>query len=397
MNTILKPNQLFEDFNLPSTNGQLEIRKNKVFWQVSLLEGKIELATHSLQSGQTLKYYLRSVGAENNMKLDFLTEKNNEVRQIINLLEKGGFINSKQKSMLRKKITEDALESLFWLSKQKNGEPLTQEFNPLKREENDIINSQHLLEIEPLIRNINHRWQSWQKLNPTIISPHQRPICTDPSLLEKYTSSGHLSVEVLKQLVQLMKGLSIRELAFFVQEDELKLAQLLSTYIKHGVLKLHPPKSPLDLLPQIPLSVSQKLSTNPVEKPPVNIQKVKQTQKQHTIVCIDDSPAMLEIIESYLGINKYNLITISDPMKSLSHLFKSNPDVIVMDISMPGINGNRLCQILKSSSVFKSIPIILISGETNISEDILESTGAKHFLPKPFDKEALINLIHKYC
>lgn len=189
-----------------------------------------------------------------------------------------------------------------------------------------------------------------------------------------------------------MHGLSLRELAFFVKQDELKLAQLLSTYIKHGVLQLHPPKSPLDLLPQIPQPIPQKLSPNLP-----TVQKIVPIEQKYTIVCIDDSPAMLEIIGSYLDADKYNLTTIPDPMKSLSYLFKSNPDLIIMDVSMPGINGNRLCQILKSSPIFKSVPIILISGETNIKKDILESTGARDFLPKPFDKETLINLIHKYC
>jgi len=394
MNTTLKSINLFEDRNLSSLTGQLEIHKNKILWQISLIEGKLEFATHSLQSGQTLKYYLRSIGCENVTKVDSLTDKKGN---LINLLEKSGVINHKQKNILRKKVTEDALECLFWLSKHKNEGIFNQEIKPFKSGENESINPEHLLEISPLVNNIHHRWQSWQKLNPIIISPHQRPSCKDPSLIETYASSGNLSPRVLKQLVKLMKGLSIRELAFFVKEDELKLAQLLSPYIKQGILQIHPPKSPLDLLPQIPRSNPEKLTNNLSEITPIKTSEVKPIQKKSTIVCIDDSPAMLEIIDSYLENDRYNLITISDPMKSLSYLFKSNPDVIVMDITMPGINGNRLCQILKSSSAFKSVPIILISGETNIGEDILQCTGAKNFLPKPFKKEDLISLIHQYC
>jgi twitching motility two-component system response regulator PilG len=397
MNTTLKSVNLFEYLSLESTSGQIEIEKNGILWQLSLLDGKLEFATHSLQSGNTLKYYLRSLELKKTLQIDVLIEKHTNVHHLINLLEKCHYINHQQKAILTKKISEDALESLFWLTKQKKESEFSYQIKPLKSEENKVIYSDNLLEIEPLINNICHRWQLWQKLSPIIISPHQRPTCNDVSLLEKYANSGSLSLKVLKQLVRLMQGLSIRELAFFVKQDDLKLAQLLSTYIKHGVLQLHPPKSPLDLLPQIPQQNPEELPNNHPEITPVNTQEIKPIQKQYTIVCIDDSPAMLEIINSYLEKDKYNLITISDPMKSLSYLFKSNPDIIVMDISMPGINGNRLCQILKSSSVFKSVPIILISGETNISDDILQSTGARGFLAKPFEKEALINLIHKYC
>ncbi|BAQ61591.1 putative two-component system response regulator [Geminocystis sp. NIES-3708] len=392
MNTTLKPINLFEDLSLSSTTGQLEIRKNAVSWQLSLLDGKLEFATHSLQSGNTLKYYLRSIGYENTVRIDFLTENKTNIKQLIYFLEKDNFINAKQKAIIQKKITEDALESLFWLSKHHNESVLNPEIKPLQWQKNEVINSEYLLEIKPLIKKIEQRWHLWQKLSPTIISPHQRPTCANTSLLEKSVPSGTFSLGVLKQLVKLMHGLSLRELAFFVKQDELKLAQLLSTYIKHGILQLHPPKSPLDLLPQIPQPIPQKLSPNlPTTK------KLVPVEQKYTIVCIDDSPAMLEIISSYLDADKYNLTTIPDPMKSLSSLFKSNPDLIIMDVSMPGINGNRLCQILKSSPIFKFVPIILISGETNIKKDILESTGARDFLPKPFNKETLINLIHKYC
>ena len=257
------------------------------------------------------------------------------------------------------------------------------------------ITDKNLIEIEALINNIKSRWLSWKKLSPIITSPHQIPVCKNSIILDKYEVSGSLSGKVLKQLARFMNELSIRELALLVNQDELKLAQLLSTYIKQRILQLKPPKPPLNLLPQIP--INNNLSTSLPEIPPIKVENPVVNEKKYSIVCIDDSPAMLEIISSYLDTNKYHLITISEPMKSLSFLFKSNPDLIIMDISMPGINGNRLCKILKSSPVFKSIPIILISGENNIEEDILESTGARDFLAKPFEKTALINLIHKYC
>lgn len=104
MNTTLKPINLFEDLSLSSTTGQLEIRKNAVSWQLSLLDGKLEFATHSLQSGNTLKYYLRSIGYENAVKIDFLTESKSNIKQLIYFLEKDNFINTQQKTIIQKKL-----------------------------------------------------------------------------------------------------------------------------------------------------------------------------------------------------------------------------------------------------------------------------------------------------
>lgn len=402
MNNTLKSVKFFNDIAEFATTGQIVITHNYVVWQLFLLQGKLKIATHSLQSAETVKYYLRTIGYDEFAKIGFLNDKSNEnkysILELINRLEKQEYINIQQKNLIIQKITENALEPLFWISQHENEWMINQKIKPLSAENSLAIYKNNSLEIESVIKSINERLKLWQKLLPIITSPHQCPSCRNPSLLEKSAPSGTLSIKVLKQLVNLMRGFSIRELAFFVKQDELKLAQLLSTYIKHGILQLQPPKSPFNLLPIIPEAIGEEFFTNQVDTKKIDSQEVKVNQKKYNIVCIDDSLVMLDIIGTYLDINQYNLISIQDPMKSISSLFKTNADLIIMDISMPGINGNRLCQILKTNPKFQFIPIILISGETNIlNNDILESTGAKDFLSKPFTKESLVSLIHKYC
>jgi twitching motility two-component system response regulator PilG len=106
---------------------------------------------------------------------------------------------------------------------------------------------------------------------------------------------------------------------------------------------------------------------------------------------------MLDTIKAYLGTEKYEILTIENPMKAISHLFESKPDLILMDISMPGINGNRLCQILKSSSVFQHVPIIFVSGNTKIlTQATIQAAGATDYLAKPFSPESLRIITEKY-
>jgi two-component system, chemotaxis family, response regulator PixG len=185
-----------------------------------------------------------------------------------------------------------------------------------------------------------------------------------------------------------------------LKQDDLKVAQLLSPYIKHKILQLHLPKSPLDRLPQIPsfqpkpqLSAANLSSANPT--PPIT--SGKPDRKLYKIACIDDSRTMLDTIEAYLGTEKYEIITIENPMISLPYLFESQPDLILMDISMPGINGNRLCRILKKSPVFQHVPIIFVSGNTKIlTQETIQSAGATDYLAKPFSSESLRAIAEKY-
>jgi twitching motility two-component system response regulator PilG len=299
--------------------------------------------------------------------------------------------------MLIRELTRDALESFLWLT---GGESHWQAIDPLQSLNGAIAVGENLLELPPLLESLQLRLQAWQKLSPLITSPHQRPCCVNPSLLQQTVPSGNLSPATLQKLVKLMRGVSIRQLALFLKQDDLKVAQLLSPYIKHKILQLHFPKSPIDRLPQIP-SFQPKHQPSAANLNSVNLTQTitsgKPERRLYKIACIDDSPTMLDTIKAYLGTEKYEIVTIENPMKSLPYLFESQPDLILMDISMPGINGNRLCQILKKSSVFQHVPIIFVSGNTKIlTQENIQSAGATDYLAKPFSPESLRVITEKY-
>ncbi|MFM7836841.1 MAG: response regulator, partial [Planctomycetaceae bacterium] len=73
-----------------------------------------------------------------------------------------------------------------------------------------------------------------------------------------------------------------------------------------------------------------------------------------------------------------------------------HPDVIVLDVMLPDINGKEVCQRVRSDSALDDVRIICISGmvEQDKIQD-LKSAGANHFLQKPFEVEALIETICK--
>jgi two-component system, chemotaxis family, response regulator PixG len=404
MSQDFQPLQLLKDLSKDNETGHLQIEANSVTWNLYLVAGKLLYASHSLQLTDTIEHYLLCLGYGNAAKnVPVLAQDIQGDRQLIpfvaqQLLDRD-YLNASQKTVLLTELSRDALESFLWLAE---GESHWNSLNPLQALNGAIAVRENLLELPPLLELLQVRLQTWQKLSPSIASPHQRPLCVNPSLLRQPVPLGKLSPDVLEKLSKLMRGSTIRQLSLFLKQDEMKVAQLLLLYIKHKIFQLLPPKSPLDRLPTIPqFQPNSQLSTpapTPTFVTPSQTAPLARTnQKIHKIVCIDDSPTMLDTIKTYLGTEKYEIITIENPMKSMPSLFESKPDLILMDISMPGINGNRLCQILKSSSVFEHVPIILVSGNTKIlTQETIQSVGATDYLAKPFSSESLRVMVETY-
>ena len=112
---------------------------------------------------------------------------------------------------------------------------------------------------------------------------------------------------------------------------------------------------------------------------------------------IDDDLKLAELLENYLRKSDIKLETIADPLDTLSAIRNHNPEVIVLDVMMPKMNGFEVCQQIRKNY---SIPIIMLSarGEPNDKIRGLES-GADDYLSKPFEPRELvariINLIRR--
>ena len=112
---------------------------------------------------------------------------------------------------------------------------------------------------------------------------------------------------------------------------------------------------------------------------------------------IDDDLKLAELLENYLRKSDIKLEAIADPLDTLPAIRNHNPEVIVLDVMMPKMNGFEVCQQIRKNY---SIPIIMLSarGEPNDKIRGLES-GADDYLSKPFEPRELvariINLIRR--
>ncbi len=121
------------------------------------------------------------------------------------------------------------------------------------------------------------------------------------------------------------------------------------------------------------------------------LEKLKRKQVFNILV-IDDDKIILELFRRYLESWGFNVLTAQDPYQGVSLAVSSNPVLILLDVYLPEMSGDKILKLLKSIDITSRIPVIIVSG--NLSLDLLNSTykeGATGFLSKPFTKEDLYN------
>lgn len=118
-------------------------------------------------------------------------------------------------------------------------------------------------------------------------------------------------------------------------------------------------------------------------------------EKKHILI-IDDKIAIAKIISVYLT-EDYDITYFNTPIKAIQWLFDGNrPDLIILDIRMPEMNGDEFLSYLKRNGLYKDIPVVVLSGEesSDIRIKMLEA-GADDFILKPFNPMELKIRIRK--
>src|SRR3989338_11189188 len=115
------------------------------------------------------------------------------------------------------------------------------------------------------------------------------------------------------------------------------------------------------------------------------------------VIVVDDHPDILGLVAYSLKREGYRVTTAGSGIGALWKFWEEKvPSLIILDWMMPSPDGMELCQFLKSSDVFKNVPLILISAKSS-KEDIKKGLemGADAYLPKPFSVSAFLSLVHQ--
>jgi len=110
------------------------------------------------------------------------------------------------------------------------------------------------------------------------------------------------------------------------------------------------------------------------------------------ILIVDDETAFLEMLQSALELRGMEVVTATNAVEAGIEISTKRPDLILMDIKMPGINGLDACQAIKRNPATKEIPLAIISAH---SEDIYvkraQKIGVVEYFVKPVNIESLVN------
>lgn len=110
------------------------------------------------------------------------------------------------------------------------------------------------------------------------------------------------------------------------------------------------------------------------------------------VAVVDDDPEMLALLSLVLGKSGYDVKTYPTPGRFFDALAKSKPDVAVLDIHLPGMDGRDVIRVLRANAETKALPIVAISAVARSTADVVLGLelGADEYLAKPVDLDLLV-------
>jgi two-component system, OmpR family, alkaline phosphatase synthesis response regulator PhoP len=108
----------------------------------------------------------------------------------------------------------------------------------------------------------------------------------------------------------------------------------------------------------------------------------------NTILVVDDEPKIVRLARDYLEKNGFRVVTADDGQSALTTARREKPDLIVLDLMMPGMDGREVCKILRRDS---AVPIIMLTALAEETDQVAGlELGADDYITKPFSPRALV-------
>jgi len=224
---------------------------------------------------------------------------------------------------------------------------------------------------------LEHR-RNWEEAELASFSPNSAPIITKPEELSKILSS-----HAYTNFINLVNGkYTLRDLTIKMDKHEIFVASSLRPYIVKGIVKLVE-------LPDLPLKVNQSKKQSGDGK--ISGKNVP------LIACIDDSPQICEMMKQIILSCGLRFIGITDSIEALPILIKEKPSLIFLDLIMPVASGYEICTQLRRTSIFKNIPVIIVSGNESLLDRVrTKIIGANDFINKPIVANKVLSALDKY-
>jgi len=115
------------------------------------------------------------------------------------------------------------------------------------------------------------------------------------------------------------------------------------------------------------------------------------------ILLVDDEVDLVKTVQFSLELEGYKVLVSYNGEDALNQARKENPDLIILDLMLPKLDGYKVCRLLKFDERYKHIPILMLTAKTQEKDKVLGiETGADEYITKPFDMDVLMEKIKAY-
>ena len=130
-------------------------------------------------------------------------------------------------------------------------------------------------------------------------------------------------------------------------------------------------------------------------------QKLRKTletlRSRKLVLAVDDSPTVRRVISVSLERKGYRVVTAEDGLQALARLADHLPDIVLLDITMPKMDGYEVCKVIKGNVMLKQVPVVMLSGKDGIFDKFKgRMAGATDYISKPFDVAMLAAAMDKH-
>jgi CheY-like chemotaxis protein len=156
-----------------------------------------------------------------------------------------------------------------------------------------------------------------------------------------------------------------------------------------------PPPAPA---PTAPPPAPAPLPVAEVEVPVAAAPSSNGSSSRKTVMIVDDSPTIRKILGLTLERAGYKVVAEPDGESAIERLIQVVPDLILLDIAMPKIDGYDVCKRIKQDPRTKHVPVVMLSGKGALFDKVKgHMAGATEYLTKPFETPAVLAVVTNYC
>ncbi len=349
--------EALKDIIRQELSGRLTIKDSldsSIAWEAYFGNGKLHFATSTLGQKERLAYLIKQHHADLNLNEFGMGQSD---YQFICHQWQSGKLSLQQVRQLAFTCTQEAFVHILAIGN------ATMDFDLDAHLDVLLLSASVQQVINPAKELI---WQ-WQKIRPHISSP----------LVRVYLSNIDSLYQLLWQQLQSTKA---------IESYQSALTQNLCLYSIANQLNINVQQLSHLLLPLVRNRSAQ-----------ISGYGEKQDEARPLIACVDDSQTVQNSVKITLESRGYEVISLLKPAQAMTKLIRTHPMLILMDITMPDINGYELCRILRKSPGLKNVPILMLSSRDGIFDRLqAKIVGANDYMTKPFTSTELLNMVNKH-